>query len=345
MASSLQRLARKKARKYGLDPNVFVAQINQESGFNPNARSPVGATGIAQIMPATAKAWGVNPNKPRQALDAAAKHMAGYVHQFGSYENALRAYNAGPGNVKASHGFSETNNYVKSILSGRTPQGASSGQVQPGGSQVTGLRFGADQIGTRNVLDSAAFKDAQRKAQVGAWYASKHPGSILASVLPQTPPDPADFTDQQLTFKAGGLRGARSTTFGGADTTGQRLGRVVFSPSADRAGVHTRKPIKRFARAVAGIAGRTLEVGTGTNHSQMTVNGNVSDHWSGNAVDVPATGAELLELGRAALIAAGMPRRKALKQKGGLFNVNGHQIIFNTMEGGDHTTHLHISAR
>jgi hypothetical protein len=44
------------------------------------------------------------------------------------------------------------------------------------------------------------------------------------------------------------------------------------------------------------------------------------------------------------LIAAGMPRRKALKQKGGLFNVNGHQIIFNTMEGGDHTNHLHISA-
>jgi hypothetical protein len=53
----------------------------------------------------------------------------------------------------------------------------------------------------------------------------------------------------------------------------------------------------------------------------------------------------LIRAGRAALIAAGMPRKKALKAGGGLYNVGGHQIIFATNEGGNHFDHLHISAR
>jgi hypothetical protein len=108
-------LARRSARKYGLDPRIFERQIQQESGFNPNARSPAGARGIAQIMPGTAKAWGVNPDDPRAALDAAAKNMAGYVHKYGSYKNALVAYNAGPGRVGGSLP-SETQHYIKAIL-------------------------------------------------------------------------------------------------------------------------------------------------------------------------------------------------------------------------------------
>jgi lysophospholipase L1-like esterase len=59
---------------------------------------------------------GVNPLHPVQALDAAARNMAQYVKQFGGYENALRAYNAGPGAIAASHGYAQTNNYVETIL-------------------------------------------------------------------------------------------------------------------------------------------------------------------------------------------------------------------------------------
>ncbi len=349
--AALKRLAAKKARKYGIDPDIFVAQIQQESGFSPDViygkrSSSAGAQGIAQFMPATARGMGINPLKPRQALDAAARLDAQNLKQFGNYEDMLRAYNAGGGNVKASHGFSETNNYVKTILNGRKPQGSSAGQSSVSAQQtLTGLRFGQDRIGSKNVLDSEAFQKAQRQAEVGAWYASKHPDSILSKVLPQVAPDPADFTDEQLTFKPGALQGGRSTTTYSRSSTGQPAGKVTFASSADRAGVHTRKPVKRFAKTVAGIVGRPLQVGTGTNHSQMTVNGNVSDHWSGNAVDIPAAGADLLELGRAALIAAGMPRKKAMKQKGGLYNVNGHQIIFLTNDGGNHFDHLHVSAR
>jgi soluble lytic murein transglycosylase-like protein len=114
--ADLRAVARAKAKKYGLDPGVFERQIQQESGFNPGARSPAGALGVAQIMPATARGWGVNPLNPSQALDAAARNMARYVQQFGSYEKALRAYNAGPGNVERSKSFAETNNYVRTIL-------------------------------------------------------------------------------------------------------------------------------------------------------------------------------------------------------------------------------------
>lgn len=119
-------------------------------------------------------------------------------------------------------------------------------------------------------------------------------------------------------------------------------GMVSLSPGADRAGVHTGRGILNFASKVAGIYGSPLVIGTGTNHNRMTVNGNVSQHWSGDAVDIPARGRNLIRMGQDALIAAGMNRKLARRQRGGLFNVGGRQIIFNTQEGGDHTDHLHL---
>ena len=62
-------LARQKALKYGLDPNLFVRQIQAESSFNPNAVSSAGAIGLGQIMPDTAKELGINPEDPDQNLD------------------------------------------------------------------------------------------------------------------------------------------------------------------------------------------------------------------------------------------------------------------------------------
>src|SRR3954470_14082342 len=97
--ADLRKVARQDARKYGLDPGTFERQIGAESGFNPHITSPAGARGVAQIMPSTAAGWGVNPDDPIASLDAAAKHMAQYVKQYGSYRNALVAYNAGPGRV------------------------------------------------------------------------------------------------------------------------------------------------------------------------------------------------------------------------------------------------------
>jgi hypothetical protein len=132
--ANYRQMARRAAARYGLDPGIFERQIQQESVFRPRVSSGAGAQGIAQIMPATARAWGVDPNNPRQALDAAARNMASYVRKYGGYENALRAYNAGPGAIKASHGYAETNNYVRTILGGRSP---STSGVSPGRTTTT----------------------------------------------------------------------------------------------------------------------------------------------------------------------------------------------------------------
>lgn len=129
-----QAATRQAAERYGLDPDTFVRQIQQESGFNPTAHSGAGALGIAQIMPATARAWGVDPLNPTAALDAAARNMAGYVKKYGGWENALVAYNAGPGAVGKSLP-AEMRNYIATILGGNAPtSGASSPAAAPSSS-------------------------------------------------------------------------------------------------------------------------------------------------------------------------------------------------------------------
>jgi Transglycosylase SLT domain len=80
----------------------FVRQINQESGFNPNAVSVTDAEGIAQFEPYTASGLGINPWNPVQALNGAARLMGSYYHQYSNYAKALGAYNAGPGAVRGA---------------------------------------------------------------------------------------------------------------------------------------------------------------------------------------------------------------------------------------------------
>jgi soluble lytic murein transglycosylase-like protein len=84
----------------GLSPQLFVRQIQVESGFNPAAVSPAGAVGIAQFLPSTAAGLGIDPWNPESALHGAAQLMASYVQQYqGDYAKALAAYNAGTGGV------------------------------------------------------------------------------------------------------------------------------------------------------------------------------------------------------------------------------------------------------
>ena len=120
-------LAEQDAWNAGILANVFVRQINQESGFNPYAISPAGAIGIAQFMPGTAAALGINPRDPVDALQGAARLMASYVNNYGGdYAKALAAYNAGPGTVAwavYAGGWNwraflpyETQNYIRIIL-------------------------------------------------------------------------------------------------------------------------------------------------------------------------------------------------------------------------------------
>jgi len=94
-STDYRSIARQDAIDAHIRADYFVAQINQESGFNPFAVSYAGAIGIAQIMPATAQGWGVDPHDPVASLKAAANAMAWYQGHYGSYEKALACYNAG----------------------------------------------------------------------------------------------------------------------------------------------------------------------------------------------------------------------------------------------------------
>lgn len=88
-------MARQDALDNGIDPDLFERQINQESGWNPNAISSAGAIGIGQFMPDTAQGLGINPWDPTQSLQGAARLMASYNRKYGDYSKALSAYNYG----------------------------------------------------------------------------------------------------------------------------------------------------------------------------------------------------------------------------------------------------------
>jgi hypothetical protein len=379
--------ARRAAARYGLDPGVFERQIQQESGFNPTIRSPAGAVGIAQIMPATARGWGVDPLNPTAALDAAAKNMAAYVKKYGGIENALRAYNAGPGAIKASHGYAETNAYVKRILGGQAPAGvARPRSVAPVPAPATGAptdpsssaptSFSGGQAGDFTSLLQSMLTRPQARPE---------PMPIAPPSFAAAPPMPQGFQPAASVSAApsqrgGGVEGALSlvSAIGGAPPSAgspepkstaeavierrknpgvvgavqrRRGSKGSFQISGPDPG-RLKPGLTSFAEQVAAVYGGSLTGLDGSTHPKFTVNGNVSEHWSGNATDIfridgkPAVGERLIRAGQAALIAAGANRKWALKQRGGLYNIGNHQIIFNTsgvQNGGDHTDHLHIS--
>ncbi|MFC1232886.1 MULTISPECIES: peptidoglycan DD-metalloendopeptidase family protein [Streptomyces] len=122
-----------------IKPAVVAAQIEAESGWNPNARSPVGAEGLSQFMPGTWPSWSrdddgngrVSPYDPGDAIMAQGRYDCALARQVEGYKErgeaygatldlALAAYNAGPGAVQQYHGippYTETQNYVARIKS------------------------------------------------------------------------------------------------------------------------------------------------------------------------------------------------------------------------------------
>lgn len=108
------------AERHGVDPKLLHALVIVESGYDPLARSPVGAAGLTQLMPATARELGVRDRfDPVENLSGGADYLARQMLRFGDLRLALAAYNSGPGRV-ARLGripdIPETQAYVASVV-------------------------------------------------------------------------------------------------------------------------------------------------------------------------------------------------------------------------------------
>ncbi|OWV35797.1 lytic transglycosylase domain-containing protein [Mameliella alba] len=99
--------------------NLFRANIEIESAYDPSAVSHAGAIGLGQLMPDTARALGVDPHDVRQNLDGSARYLAQMLAEFGDIQLALAAYNAGPDAVLEHRGippFRETHSHIQRVL-------------------------------------------------------------------------------------------------------------------------------------------------------------------------------------------------------------------------------------
>lgn len=172
--TSIEEMIVATARKYaghpglaraGLNPVAFriwfQSLVKQESGFSVGARSPVGAFGLTQVMPGTARDLGIYPayyDDPILQLDGGARYFLAQLNKFGSVPLALAAYNAGPGNVSKYGGippFKETQDYVVRIT----------GFFNAYAHKITGV----DQVGTFDPRD-LAIAEASNTADAGLHY-------------------------------------------------------------------------------------------------------------------------------------------------------------------------------
>jgi soluble lytic murein transglycosylase-like protein len=117
---SLRPIIEEAGRRHGVDPRLVAAVARRESRFRTRAVSPVGARGLMQLMPRTARWLGVKDSfNARQNVFGGTKYLKMLLDQYnGNLELSLAAYNAGPGAVKKHRGvppYRETRAYVAAI--------------------------------------------------------------------------------------------------------------------------------------------------------------------------------------------------------------------------------------
>jgi cell wall-associated NlpC family hydrolase len=165
-------LIQQAARDQGVDPALLKGLVQAESGFDPSSVSSVGAQGLAQLMPDTARGLGVtNAFDPLQSLEGGARFLAGALKRFGGNEQlALAAYNAGPGAVERYGGippYAETQAYVPRVLGyaseyraqgfGQTPAaGVAAPVAAPGGMALTAAVGTAPSAAAQNAIQVAS---------------------------------------------------------------------------------------------------------------------------------------------------------------------------------------------
>jgi peptidoglycan hydrolase-like protein with peptidoglycan-binding domain len=220
-------------------------------------------------------------------------------------------------------------------------------------------RFAAWKSDRRVVVDGDYGKDTRTAArQVCRGLGIDHEEAMRHGVAPELRSkirDPKRRTPEEI-------RRARSE---GAKAFRARLrskfknaGKVMIAPSANAPGRPIQPLTLDYVTRMAALIKRPITITTGTNHDKFTVNGNISDHFSGHAVDIgmaanggsddSPVGDRIME---AALRLAGVPAGTAGPQArgGGLFTFTHAgmriQCIWKTNEGGNHHNHVHVGVR
>ena len=135
-----QHLIDRYAQASNLEPNLVKAVIYAESGGDPHAVSTQGASGLMQIMPATAAELGVvDLFDPADNIESGTRYLATLMERFHAPELALWAYNAGPGSVDRDIMPSETQKYVPKVMKiRRILDRQSAAKVEEGSAQMDG---------------------------------------------------------------------------------------------------------------------------------------------------------------------------------------------------------------
>ena len=137
VASMVKRIAQEE----GVDPNFTLAIAQQESRFNQNARSPVGAIGVMQLMPGTAQELGVNPYNAEGNIRGGVRYLKQNLNKFGGrMDLTAAAYNAGPNRQSLREGripnIPETQDYVRKVSANYNSFKARNGDLGPRGSET-----------------------------------------------------------------------------------------------------------------------------------------------------------------------------------------------------------------
>ncbi len=184
--AALKGLVTDAATKYGIPADLADRWVQQESSYNPKAKSKKGALGLTQLMDATAKTYGVtDPTDPAQNVEGGAHYLSDLHAKYGDWSKALAAYNAGPDAVDKAGGvpdYPETQAYVKAIMGG-------DGATPSAGSDLWGsLGYKADASAAKDTPDTPDkaqfidFKDAT--PQQKAFYAQADKGGLHDETAP-----------------------------------------------------------------------------------------------------------------------------------------------------------------
>jgi hypothetical protein len=369
------------AARTGLDRSVIGAwMLAEESGGAAQARERQGNQNWLNIGYFDSGPGAITKSKvfsdPRSAAEATAQFLKG--EKFGASPGIRKILSARGQSPQAqvqaiaSSGWATNPQYGRNISNllgqGGSGGGGTTAPIASAASAPTTTRLpGATFKTTVPTVDQSAFEGARRNAIIGQLIARRNPNSILlrSGLLSTVEPSLGEFMGQQTTTSR--VPGKTVTTPGGMSTPSPsvgpsmpgRRGKVILAPNADRAGVKIKPKVTSFVAAVAGSAGHPITIGTGTNHNQFVLGThNQSDHWTGDAADLPqpVDSHQGDMVAAHALQQAGVPWSQAVQmaRKGGVFNVTpksgpwkGHrvQVLWKTMVGGNHHNHVHVGIR